>query len=99
MSEEASESLIRRVYHNSASANKSDICELCAIAAVGSQYVTDGIPESVKKSYFQHASLLLQDTVENDSMQSMRVFTCLSIISVMAKSSSARLLIGMKVCG
>src|SRR5438034_4687137 len=48
MSEEASESLIRRVYHNSASANKSDICELCAIAAVGSQYITDGIPVFVK---------------------------------------------------
>jgi hypothetical protein len=98
MSEAESEKLIRKVYHNSAGVEKSDICELCAVAAIGSQYDTDEIPDPVKESYFQHASLLLQDTVEKDIMQSMRVFICLSMFSVMAKSSSARLLIGMEVC-
>lgn len=93
---DACEAMVDRIYYNRESVKKSDICEICAIAAIGSQYDTDEIPDDVKDIYFNLASVLLHDTVEEDKKKGMRAFICLSMFSVMSKSTSARLLIGMK---
>ena len=93
---DASEEMINKIYYNRESVKKSDICEICAIAAIGSQYDSDQIPDDVKEIFFNFALLLLNDTVEEDGKKGMRAIICLSMFSVMSKSTSSRLLIGMK---
>lgn len=94
---DACEAMLDKIYQNRESVKKSDICEICAIAAIGSQYDTDEIPDDVKEIYFNLASVLLHDTVDEDKKKGMRAFICLSMFSVMSKSTSARLLIGMEI--
>jgi hypothetical protein len=92
--QEACENLIRRVYEQAADVTKSDVCQVCALAAVGGQYCTDVIPDSAKEKYFQYASLLLQDALEEDALVSMRIFICLAIYLILIKSTSARTMTG-----
>jgi hypothetical protein len=76
---------------------QSDICQLCALAAVGSQYCTNEIPAFAKETYYQHAFVLL-DQLEDDDLVHMRVFTCLAVYLIMLKSTSARTMTGMLFC-
>ncbi|KAI9729185.1 MAG: hypothetical protein M1834_007092 [Cirrosporium novae-zelandiae] len=99
MSEEDALELVERVYHSPTEAEASDICELCAIAAIGCQYDSDDIPTKFRDQFFRNASLLLDEVIEKDDMQSMRVFICLSMFSIMEKKTKARVLIasGLKM--
>lgn len=92
--QEACEKLIRRIYEQAADVTKSDVCQVCALAATGGQYCTDVVPDSAKEMYFQYASLLLQDALEEDALVSMRIFICLAIYLVLIKSTSARTMTG-----
>lgn len=94
-SSEACERLVRNVYYPVADAPQSpQICELSAIASVGSQYSTDGIQDSLKQNYFNNAYTRLIDVVEGDTITSLRVFVCLSLYLNIDKSTSARAMIG-----
>lgn len=94
MPQEACEPLIKQIYDHAADVTKSVVCQLCALAAVGSQYCTDQLPDFAKENYFQHALLLLQDAIEQDSLTSMRVSVCLAVYLVLAKNISARTMTG-----
>lgn len=94
MQREACEKLIQTIYEQPADMTKSDTCGLCAVAAVGSLYCTDELPDFAHKKFFQCASLLLQDTVETDALMGMRVSVCLSVYLVLGKSTSARTMTG-----
>lgn len=94
MPQEACENLIKRTYEQAAGVTKGAVCLVCALAAVGSQYCTDGIPDTAREKYFQHASLLLPDAVEEDALISMRISVCLSVYLVLIKSTSARTMTG-----
>lgn len=87
---EACEKLMRTVYEQPVDISKSDACGLYALAAVGSLYHTDELPESAHKKYFQYASSLLQYTIETDALMGMRASACLSVYLVLGKSTSAR---------
>ncbi|KAL2794545.1 hypothetical protein BJX66DRAFT_303392 [Aspergillus keveii] len=89
MSQEASDELLQKVYQQDPDVTQSDICQLCALAAVGSQYCTNEIPAFAKETYYQHAFALL-DQLEDDDLVHMRVFICLAVYLVMLKSTSAR---------
>ncbi|KAL2847130.1 hypothetical protein BJX68DRAFT_240252 [Aspergillus pseudodeflectus] len=89
MSQETLDDLIQKVYQHDPGVTPSDVCQLCALAAVGSQYCTNEIPASAKEAYYQHAFVLL-DQLEDDDVAHMRVFTCLAVYLVMLKSTSAR---------
>jgi hypothetical protein len=89
MSQESSDDLIQKVYQQDSGVMQSDICQLCALAAVGSQYCTNEIPAFAKETYYQHAFVLL-DQLEDDDLVHMRVFTCLAVYLIMLKSTSAR---------
>lgn len=97
MQREACEKLIRTVYEQPADITKSDTCGLCALAAVGSLYHTDELPDFAHKKYFQYASSLLQDTVKTDSLMGMRVSACLSVYLVLDKSTSAKTTTGKEL--
>lgn len=98
ISQEACGKLIRKIYGQAADVTKSDVCQVCALAALGGQYCTDVISDSAKEKYFQHASLLLQDAVEEDALISMRIFICLAVYLIFIKSTSARTMTGKEIC-
>ncbi|KAL4898829.1 hypothetical protein BDW74DRAFT_184353 [Aspergillus multicolor] len=90
--EEQSTKLMERVYH-SEDASVEDVCELSALAAIGSHYKIDKVPDEVRAAYFLLASTSLHEAMQGDHVQGMRIFICLCMSCVMDKSSNARLLI------
>ncbi|KAJ0419778.1 hypothetical protein BJY00DRAFT_285515 [Aspergillus carlsbadensis] len=89
MSQDLADELIQKIYRRDPDVTRSDLCQLCALAAVGSQYCTNEIPAFAKENYYQHAFNLLEE-LENDHLVQMRVFACLSVYLIMLKSTSAR---------
>ncbi|KAL3459493.1 hypothetical protein BJX64DRAFT_291162 [Aspergillus heterothallicus] len=89
---EKSTELLDRVY-DSGDVSVQDICELCSIAAIGSQYKLDEIPAGARAVYFYLASTSLDEAIAADPIQRMRIYICLCMACVMDKSSSARLLL------
>ncbi|KAL4790343.1 hypothetical protein BDV19DRAFT_394114 [Aspergillus venezuelensis] len=94
--EEKASRLLDNVY-DSDTASIQDICELCALAAIGSHYKVDVIPDEARGNYFFIASTGLHEAIEAEGIQGMRIFICLCMSMVMEKSSIARLLIGKMV--
>ncbi|RJE25220.1 hypothetical protein PHISCL_02433 [Aspergillus sclerotialis] len=90
---EACADLVRGIYNQSTISSKSDLCLLCAIAAVGGKYCTDEISDSVCQGYFELACLLLQDTIEHDPLAAMRVCIYLSVYLVLDKMTSTRIML------
>ncbi|KAL4875991.1 hypothetical protein BJY04DRAFT_149151 [Aspergillus karnatakaensis] len=90
--EEKSTQLLNKVYDSNI-ASLQDICELCALAAIGSHYKVDDIPDEARATYFFMASTSLHEAIEADGIQGMRIFICLCMSMVMEKCSIARLLI------
>jgi hypothetical protein len=90
---EQSTQLLQKVYetHNP---TLQDVCELCALAAIGSQYDTIQITNKERAAYFYIASTRLEKVIMRDSLQGLRIFIYLSMNLIMEKSSSAQLLIG-----
>lgn len=72
----------------------TEVCVLCAVAAVGSEYSTADIPYLDKMKYFEYASWLLKYTSEKDSLMAMRVSAALALCLILRKSASARTITG-----
>ncbi|RDW90850.1 uncharacterized protein DSM5745_02625 [Aspergillus mulundensis] len=89
MPREDCESMIETTYDRPEDATRSVVGQICAVAVVGSHYCTDDIPASAKEKYFDLASSLLHDDVEDD-LSIMRVHACLSIYLILLKSTTAR---------
>ncbi|OJJ46568.1 hypothetical protein ASPZODRAFT_1973151 [Penicilliopsis zonata CBS 506.65] len=96
--EEEAAALITEVYHSD-TIDTEDICDMCALAAIGSQYAVTQIPSAMRDLYFRYACALMHGTMEKDDMRSMRVFICLSMVSIMEKRQRAPRLIayGLKI--
>lgn len=97
MTEEDADNLVNAIYHG-ADASAEDIGQVCAVAAIGCQYALS-IASEYRELYFNHACALLNQSLENDNINSMRVYICLSMVSVMEKHHRARNLVayGLKV--
>jgi gamma-glutamylcyclotransferase (GGCT)/AIG2-like uncharacterized protein YtfP len=90
---EKASQLLKKVYHTSI-ATLQDVCELCALAAIGSQYNTIEIPDKARAAYFYIVSTRLNKAIVGDSIQGLRILIYLCMSLIMEKSLSARLLIG-----
>ncbi|KAL4915371.1 hypothetical protein BDW62DRAFT_188600 [Aspergillus aurantiobrunneus] len=90
MPRKACEDLIKIIYSKPAEATKSLVCQVCAVAVVGSHYCTDEIPVFAKERFFQRAYSLLQSRESADDLLMMRVLACLAIYLILLKSTSAR---------
>lgn len=90
MPQEDSKGLVDAVYERGPGVTKSMVCQLCAMAAVGSYYCTDEIPAAAVEQFFQQASSLLQNVALEDDLGSMRVCACLSVYLILLKGTSAR---------
>lgn len=95
--EHDAEQLIWDVYHN-AKVDLEHVAEVCALAAIGSQY-NRSVSSHAREAYFHQACAFLEDAVRMDDLTSMRIFICLSMYSVMEKHHRARGMVayGLKV--
>lgn len=94
MPRETCEGLMSSLYEHPADIKKSEACACCAVAAMGSQYSVEEIPDVAKETYFEYASSLLQDAAEEDALMGMRACIGLAVYLVLLKSSSARTMTG-----
>ncbi|KAJ4535828.1 hypothetical protein HRR86_001966 [Exophiala dermatitidis] len=83
--------LVRHMYQSEEPVDTATLCEVCALAAVGSQYDADHVPQPVMEAFYRTASVYMHDCVEAHYLRGMRMLLCLSIYSFMTKRSSARL--------
>lgn len=90
MPSEACEDIIRAVYKRRNDVTKMMVCQLCALASVGSQYSPAEIPASAKEQYFQCAFWLLNDPTVQGDPRVMRVYACLAMYLILLKSTRAR---------
>ncbi|KAL2809185.1 hypothetical protein BJX63DRAFT_370241 [Aspergillus granulosus] len=95
---QAAQVLINNVYNQHAT-NVQNTCELCAIAAVGCQFNNEHVPIACKDAYFQHAVLLLWDTLEAAPTRAIRVIICLTTYLILThlRSSMALLECGLSL--
>ncbi|KAL3491541.1 hypothetical protein BJX62DRAFT_237138 [Aspergillus germanicus] len=84
--------LLEKVYHTP-NATVQDVTELCALAAIGSQYNTVTVPDRARAAYLYIASTRLNQAIVGDVLQGLRILLCLCMTLVMEKSLSARLLL------
>jgi hypothetical protein len=88
--------LMKKVYHTN-DASILDICELSALAAIGSYYIIDKVDDAARARYFFLATTNLNEAVQAYDIQGLRIFICLCMSCIMDKSLSARLLVSMFV--
>lgn len=85
-----------RLYQAPANMNKNEVCVLYAVAAAGSEYSNEEIPDHAKKEYFEHGSSVLKDAVKEDPLMGMRASAALGVCLVLRKSVSARSITGKR---
>lgn len=92
MTEDDARHLVRDVYHHP-NPKLSHVAEVCALAAIGSQYVRTIDPVH-RESFYRHAAALLDNSVELDDLTSMRVYIALSMYSIMDKNARVKGMVG-----
>ncbi|EXJ92151.1 hypothetical protein A1O3_00701 [Capronia epimyces CBS 606.96] len=83
--------ILERVYRSTDPVDTATLCEVCALAAVGSHYDAENVPVPVMEALYRTASVYMNDCVEAHYLRGMRTLLCLSIYSFMTKRRSARL--------
>lgn len=71
------------------------LAELCAIAAVGSQYDTDLVSVEHRRAFFDTAKICIDDVVETSELRAMRLYALCGMFSVMDKRIAAWTYVGM----
>lgn len=94
MPREDCEKLLANTYEQPSNMDKCEVCALFAIAAVGCQYSTEEIPNTVKKTCFEYTASLLQETTEKNALMAMRASIGLAVCLILHKSASARTMTG-----
>ncbi|KAJ0425043.1 hypothetical protein BJY00DRAFT_275753 [Aspergillus carlsbadensis] len=90
--EDSATQLLRKVYHTD-DASILDICELSALAAIGSYYTINKVNDAARATFFFLATTNLNEAVQAYDIQGLRIFICLCMSCIMDKSLSARLLV------
>src|SRR5699024_6120780 len=94
MPREVCEKLLENTYQQPSGMDKCEICAVFSIAAAGSHYTTEDIPDTVKKTCFEYAASLLHETTEQNALMAMRASVGLAVCLVLLKSASARTMTG-----
>ncbi|OAL18219.1 hypothetical protein AYO22_10797 [Fonsecaea multimorphosa] len=79
------------VYRTHEAVDNATLCELCALAAVGSHYDGDKFDAAAMEALFQTATIYMSDCIESQFLRGMRVILCLGIICSLTRRASARL--------
>lgn len=86
--------LLKTVYTEPQNTTLPMFCVLFATAAVGSQY-DDLVPHAVKQSFLQTTRFYLDDYLEADDFQTVRILLLLAIFCVLDKRTACWKYIGM----
>lgn len=84
LEEHEARELLKTAYTEPQKTTLPMFCQLFAIAAVGSLY-DDHVPFAVNQSFFQTARFYLDDCLEADDFQTMRVLLLLAIYCILEK--------------
>lgn len=93
MDPEDFETLCRKVYSNEYPPDLLAICEICAVASVGSQYCPWNVSDDVKDALFRTSAQYINDLIDADPIRAMRSLACLSGYGIVEKRRSTRVLI------
>ncbi|KAL4993369.1 hypothetical protein BDV10DRAFT_190053 [Aspergillus recurvatus] len=96
-SQGAASVLLGNVYHRDDTLAQN-VCELCAIAAVGCHYNRDDVPTACENEFFRHAILLICDTLEQHTETAVKVIICLVTYMILTKIKSARAFTDCGLC-
>lgn len=78
------------VYQNgTGDTSKASMSELCAIAAVGCQYLHDDSLFELRQAFYDVAKSFLDDCIESNPLRAMKVCTLLAMYNIMGKSTVA----------
>lgn len=69
-------------------------CELCAVAALGSQYIKETVPEGTEQNLYGAAKHLLEDVVTVDTTRAAKVCAILGMFNIMNKQKVAMTFVG-----
>jgi hypothetical protein len=69
-------------------------CQLCAIGAIGSQYIRDSVPEDTERKMYNVAKHLLEDVVTTDATRAAKICAMLAMFNVMSKEKVAMTFVG-----
>ena len=69
-------------------------CELCAVAALGSQYIKESLPEGTEQNLYGVAKHLLEDVVTVDTTRATKVCAILGMFNIMNKQKVAMTFVG-----
>jgi hypothetical protein len=89
ISREQSFDLFRAVYWSSSTRTKAALGELCAIAAVGGHYDSDGCSAEHLNAFFATAKVFSTDVAQLSEMRAMRVYALFTMFSIMEKRIAA----------
>ena len=93
---EQSFELFRSLYWgNGAARTTLALAELCAIAAVGSQYDTDLVPTEHRRAFFDTVKICIDDVIETSELRAMRLYALCGMFSIMDKRIAAWTYVGM----
>lgn len=70
------------------------VCELCAVAALGSQYIKETLPEGTEQTMYNAAKQLLEDVVTVDTTRAGKVCAILGMFNIMNKQKVAMTFVG-----
>jgi len=71
------------------------VCELCAVAALGSQYMKEILPEGTEQTMYNAAKHLLEDVVTVDTTRAAKVCAILGMFNIMNKEKVAMTFVEM----
>ncbi|KAI5203111.1 hypothetical protein E4T39_04410 [Aureobasidium subglaciale] len=72
-------------------------CELCAVGALGSQYIKETLPEGTEKNMYSCAKHLLEDVVSIDANRAAKVCAMLGMFNIMSKEKVAMTFVGLQL--
>ncbi|KAG9674117.1 hypothetical protein KCU99_g3632, partial [Aureobasidium melanogenum] len=70
-------------------------CELCAVGAIGSQYIKEFLPEGTQQNMYSAAKNLLEDVVTVDASRAAKICVMLCMYNIMNKQKVAMTLVAM----
>jgi len=87
--------LVVAVFEPTGSSYTTSLCQLCAIAALGSMYSQDTISTAVAEDFYNIAKHFLEDVIQENTFLSIKVCTILAMVNMLTKSIIALALLDL----
>lgn len=89
--------LIERTHDSPSTRDLVSVCEICALALVGIQYLPETSPPQVKQNLLSVAMTHLARCIEIDHIRGLRIFVCLAGYYIIEHKNTAHTFVGPSV--